>query len=91
MANPFDIIFKDKSLKDKFNPRVYHLTDGDYESELDSHLHYGKGSFPLKELLGFVPDGAKVTNEAKMGSLSSLDEIRSDKEIIDILITSIHI
>ncbi len=29
------------------------------------NLHYGDGSFPLKDLLGFVPDGAMVTNEAK--------------------------
>ncbi len=54
-----------KSLKEKLNPIVYHLTDGDYSSELDSHLHYGDGSFPLKELLGFIPDDAMVTNEAK--------------------------
>ena len=64
-----------KSLKEKFNPRVYHLTDGDYESELDSHLHYGMGTFPLKELLGFVPDDAMVTNEAKR---EKFDEVVTD-------------
>lgn len=58
-----------KSLKEKFNPRVYHLTDGDYKSELDSHLHYGDGSFPLKELLKFIPDNKMVTNEAKWDDL----------------------
>lgn len=74
---PLDYI---KSLKEKFNPRVYHLTDGDYESELDSHLHYCEGSFPLKELLGFVPDGAMVTNEAKREKESSLLEVLSDSK-----------
>ena len=67
-----------KSLKEKFNPRVYHLTDGDYESELDSHLHYGDGSFPLKELLKFVPSGYKVTNEAKRERNDCLIEIMED-------------
>ena len=62
-------------LKEKFNPKVYHLTDGDYESELDSHLHYGDGSFPLKDLLGFVPDDAMVTNEAKR---EKFDEVVTD-------------
>ena len=68
-----------KLLKEKFNPRVYHLTDGDYESELDRHLH-GMGTFPLKELLGFIPDDAMVTNEAKREKKSSLIEFLSDSK-----------
>lgn len=59
-------------------PRVYHLTDGDYASELDSHLHYGAGSFPLKDLLALVPDGGMVTNEAKREDGASLEEFRRD-------------
>lgn len=74
---PLDYI---QSLKEKFNPQVYHLTDGDYSSELDSHLHYGDGSFPLKDLLGFVPDDARVTNEAKREKKSSLIEFLSDSK-----------
>ena len=62
----------------KLNPRVYHLTDGDYHSELDSHLHYGKGSFPLKELLTLVPDDGMVTNEAKRTSIERLSEFEDD-------------
>ena len=71
-----------KILKEKFNPRVYHLTDGDYESELDSHLHYGKGSFPLKDLLKFIPDNKMVTNEAKWDDLK---EFFLDKKFISSL------
>ena len=76
---PLDYI---KSLKEKFNPIVYHLTDGDYESELDSHLHYGKGSFPLKDLLKFIPDNKMVTNEAKWDDLK---EFFLDKKFISSL------
>lgn len=72
--NPFDFI---KELE-KLLPRVYHLTDGDYNSELDSHLHYGKGSFPLKELFMLVPEGSMVTNEAKRDSRESLNEFLTD-------------
>ena len=79
---PLDYI---KSLKEKFNPRVYHLTDGDYESELDSHLHYGDGSFPLKELLKFVPDGCKVTNEAKRNIANTLEEVKIDSVFLKII------
>ena len=62
----------------KLNPRVYHLTDGDYHSELDSHLHYGSGSFPLKELISLVPDCGMITNEAKREKLNSLEEVKLD-------------
>ena len=62
----------------KLNPRVYHLTDGDYESEFDRHLHYGTGSFPLKKLLQFVQNTEMVTNEAKRNDLSSLKEFEID-------------
>ena len=79
---PLDFI---KSLKEKFNPRVYHLTDGDYESELDSHLHYGMGTFPLKELLKFVPDGCKVTNEAKRNIANTLEEVKIDSVFLKII------
>lgn len=78
-VEPLDYI---KLLKDKFNPRVYHLTDGDYKSELDSHFHYGKGSFPLKELLGFVSDGAMVTNEAKRDVNTCLCEMKIDSNVL---------
>jgi len=62
----------------KLSPRVYHLTDGDYTSELDGHLHYGAGSFPLKELLTLVPNGGMVTNEAKRFNIENLLELKKD-------------
>ena len=60
-CEPFDFIKKFTL----FNPCVYHLTDGDYASEYDLHLHYGKGNFPIKKLIEIIPENAKVTNEAK--------------------------
>ena len=44
------------------------------------NLHYGEGNFPLKDLLGFVPDDAMVTNEAKKEKKSSLIEFLSDSK-----------
>ena len=60
------------------NPRVFHLTDGGFNSELDSHLHYGAGSFPLKDLLALVPDGGMVTNEVKRFNIEDLLEVKKD-------------
>ena len=66
----------------KLKPRVYHLTDGDFQSELDGHLHYGKGGFPLKELLTLVPTGGMVTNEAKRNVSENLSEFKDDSGYI---------
>jgi len=62
----------------KLNPRMYHLTDGDYTGEYDSHLHYGKGTFPIRELLKMLPDRAKVTNEAKHDYNDKLEDFKED-------------
>jgi endonuclease IV len=62
----------------QLKPAMYHLTDGDYTSEYDSHLHYGKGTFPIKELLRLVPNNVKLTNEAKHDSDANLDDFRDD-------------
>lgn len=67
------------------NPRVYHLTDGDFNSELDSHLHYGAGSFPLKDLLALVPNDGMVTNEAKRFNLANLNEFKEDSDFLKTL------
>lgn len=71
---PFEFIKEFLKLK----PRMYHLTDGDYDSECDSHLHYGKGTFPIKELLKLVSDDKKVTDEAKHDSELKLDDFKED-------------
>jgi sugar phosphate isomerase/epimerase len=72
--DPFDFIKKLYAL----NPRVYHLTDGVLSSDLDGHLHYGEGDFPLKELLAMVPDGGMITNESKRSHFDCIEEFRTD-------------
>jgi len=62
----------------ELNPKIYHLTDGNYTSEYDSHSHYGKGTFPLKKLLEMIPPGAKITNEAKHSSEFNLNDFKKD-------------
>ena len=66
----------------QLNPKVFHLTDGDYGSELDAHFHYGEGNFPLRELLKFVPENGMVTNEAKRSSTENLFESKKDFDFL---------
>jgi endonuclease IV len=61
-----------------FNPQVYHLTDGNFASEYDSHFHYGKGTFPLNDILKIVPYGSKITNEARHDLENNLDDFKED-------------
>lgn len=76
--DPFDFI---RELC-KLTPRIYHLTDGDFKSEIDIHPHYGEGSFPLKQLLAFVPPGGMVTNEAQRKNTEDLKEFKQDYQTL---------
>ena len=62
----------------QFSPRMYHLSDGNYTSEYDTHFHYGKGTYPLNELLKIIPDNSKVTNEARHDSDNDLGDFKID-------------
>jgi endonuclease IV len=63
-------------------PVMFHLTDGDYTSEYDSHPRYGKGSFPIKELCKLIPHDAKMTNEARHDSNFNLNDFKDDSAYI---------
>jgi endonuclease IV len=77
--NPMETIRQFTAL----SPALYHINDSDYNSPVDSHkLHLGQGSFPLKELIGLVPDGARVTCETVKNSTENLDDFRIDAECL---------
>ncbi|MDR2999717.1 MAG: sugar phosphate isomerase/epimerase [Fibromonadaceae bacterium] len=71
---PMELIEEFLALK----PQMYHLTDGIFTNEKDEHLRYGKGSFPLADFLKLIPQGAKVTNEARHDFKDSLDDFLED-------------
>ncbi|MDR1694951.1 MAG: TIM barrel protein [Lactobacillaceae bacterium] len=33
------------------NPSVYHISDGDFNSDFDAHDHFGEGNYPIKEIV----------------------------------------
>jgi endonuclease IV len=74
----------------QLKPVMYHLTDGDYVSEYDSHLHYGQGTFPIKKLLKLVPDNTKLTNEAKHNSLNDLSDFKDDIDTLQKICNAIY-
>jgi hypothetical protein len=61
---------------------MYHLTDVDFKSYYDSHLHYGEGSYPLDKIASIIPKNSKITNEARKNSTKELNDFRKDMTII---------
>ncbi|OHD15302.1 MAG: hypothetical protein A2086_01525 [Spirochaetes bacterium GWD1_27_9] len=62
----------------KLNPKMYHLTDGDFDGVYDKHLHFGNGSFPIKQILKLIPPDSLITNEAKKDSNDNLLDFVKD-------------
>lgn len=52
----------------QLKPDMYHLCDGDINSDNDSHLHFGEGNYDLKRLLlDFTAPDALITMETGHG------------------------
>ncbi len=58
----------------KFNPKLYHLTDNDFYSPIDKHLHFGEGNFDIEKILNYLPNRAKVTLETVKNSQNNLND-----------------
>ena len=71
-------------IKDFFRmqPAIYHLSDGDGDSELDAHLNYGKGDFDIGLILKQLPSDAKITIETDKASEDNLNDFVKDVEYL---------
>lgn len=59
-----------------FNPKAFHLFDGDSSSEKDIHLNLGKGNFDLRTLISIIPKGSLVTLETPKDTLEDfIDDV----------------
>jgi sugar phosphate isomerase/epimerase len=62
----------------KFNPMVYHVSDGDKSSEKDVHLNLGKGDLNVEEFFSVIPRDGMVTLETPRRSESGLQDFVED-------------
>jgi endonuclease IV len=60
------------------NPVMFHLSDGNFKGIFDSHLNFGKGTFPLKEIVTFIPENAFLTIETEKNYKDTLKDFVSD-------------
>ena len=61
-----------------FNPKVFHLSDGDASSEKDIHLNLGKGSMKLAEFISVIPNEGCVTIETPRDPSRGLKDFVED-------------
>jgi sugar phosphate isomerase/epimerase len=61
-----------------FNPKIFHLSDGDTSSEKDIHLNLGEGNFDIRKFLSFIDDGGLVTMETPRNSALRLQDFLKD-------------
>lgn len=66
-----------------FDPKVFHLSDGDSASEKDMHYNLGKGDFKIAELLSVIPKGAFLTIETPRDTLTGLNDFVADVQYVN--------
>ena len=68
--NAYDELDKFKQLQ----PDMFHLSDGEFASEIDSHRHFGEGDFDLFRLVReYTGDGSLITMETGHGIPSGIE------------------
>lgn len=65
-----------------FNPNMFHISDIDVTSKIDQHLHLGKGSLPIKEILQRLPHDSMISIETQKNSRETLADFERDVQWI---------
>ena len=62
----------------KFNPMLFHVSDGDTTTEKDVHKNLGKGDLDVKEFFSVIPDDGMVTIETPRETKPGLGDFIED-------------
>ena len=62
----------------KLDPKMYHLSDGEIDSEIDKHLHFGQGNFDIKRILGIISKDKCLSIETNKNSKENLEDFIED-------------
>ncbi len=74
----------------KLEPKMFHLTDGDYSSVYDKHDHFGQGNYNIKAILDVLPKDSQLTLETIKSHKDSLADFVEDIKFIRRLYYSIY-
>ncbi len=62
----------------RLSPFMYHLSDGDIQSPLDQHLHFGEGNYDIEKIFSIINPHANVSIETKKNTKENLDDFIED-------------
>lgn len=63
-------------------PQMYHISDGDINSDIDRHLHFGMGSFDFKRIFKLINPNACFSIETEKNSKYDLCDFEKDVEYL---------
>ena len=61
-------------------PKIFHLSDLQSDSDIDQHLHFGRGTLPIRGVLSQLPSTAEISIETARDSKNNLDDFERDVE-----------
>jgi deoxyribonuclease-4 len=67
-------------------PTMYHLTDGQYSGTEDRHDHFGRGNYPLTDILTLLPQGSMITIETVKDSETDLNDFEKDINFVKTIV-----
>ena len=70
-------------------PGIFHLSDGDIQSEKDKHYRLGKGTLPLSKFIRVVPKNCHLTLETPRNAEMGLSEFAEDVDFLKTTVNSI--
>ncbi len=71
-------------------PRMFHLTDGDWQGMYDQHDHLGHASFKLKDIVALYPSDGMLTLETVHDFQDSLRDFERDVAYVRMLESQIN-
>lgn len=64
------------------NPRMFHISDGEFNSQFDKHINIGMGDFPIDKILNMITPGSFITLEVPKNYKNSLSDFCDDVSIV---------
>ncbi len=71
-------IYDELNKFNRLNPKHYHLSDGDINSDIDLHYNIGEGNYDFNKLFKIINDDIPITIESNKNSNENLDDFITD-------------
>lgn len=74
----------------KLNPKLFHITDGDWNGIYDQHKHLGQGNFKFDQIVSLYPTDCMITLESMHDFKDKLDDFELDVVHLRALEKNVH-